>query len=175
MNKTKHNCLLCILSLQSISYSSVLKTQLEMFSKCAQYKKHTQESTRKTTKPQHRVKGILSSRDPLEGVAFFRWPLTNAMPAFSSRYGVSPRSWWGGYTSLLARLHVKACKSPHWYISVWISMVYQLVNWLNYKQKRAVNQKKSARCNYHKWSIKLRLSNKQRTLTENNLTSTALE
>ena len=33
-------------------------------------------------------------------------------------------------------------------IWVWVSLAYQLVNWLNYKQsKRAVNQKKSARCN----------------------------
>ena len=31
--RTTHNCLLCILSMQCISYSSVLKTQLEMFSK----------------------------------------------------------------------------------------------------------------------------------------------
>ena len=36
-NNTKHNYLLCMLSMQCISYSSVLKTQLEMFSKCAQY------------------------------------------------------------------------------------------------------------------------------------------
>ena len=39
INKTKHNCLLCMLSKQFISYySSVLKTQLEMFSKYAQFK-----------------------------------------------------------------------------------------------------------------------------------------
>ena len=39
INKTKHNCLLCMLSIQCISYySSVLKMQLEMFSKCAQFK-----------------------------------------------------------------------------------------------------------------------------------------
>ena len=47
MNKTKHNCLLCILSLQSISYSSVLKTQLEMFSKCAQYKNRSRPERRR--------------------------------------------------------------------------------------------------------------------------------
>ena len=40
MNKTKHNCLLCMLSMQCISYSLVLESQLEMFSKCAQLKKH---------------------------------------------------------------------------------------------------------------------------------------
>ena len=33
-------------------------------------------------------------------------------------------------------------------IWIWISLAYQLINWLNYKHsKRAVNQKKSARCN----------------------------
>ena len=42
LNTTKHNCLLCTQSMQCISYRSVLKTQLEMFSKCAQFKKNTQ-------------------------------------------------------------------------------------------------------------------------------------
>lgn len=32
-------------------------------------------------------------------------------------------------------------------IWIWISLAYQLINWLNYKQKRVVNQEKSARCN----------------------------
>ena len=40
MNKTKHNCFLRMLSMQCISYSLVLESQLEMFSKCAQLKKH---------------------------------------------------------------------------------------------------------------------------------------
>ena len=44
MNKTKHNCLLCMLSMQCISYSSGLKMQLEMFSKCAQFKRQKTES-----------------------------------------------------------------------------------------------------------------------------------
>ena len=41
-----NNCLLCMLSMQCISYSSGLKTQLvlEMFSKCAQFKRQKTES-----------------------------------------------------------------------------------------------------------------------------------
>ena len=32
-------------------------------------------------------------------------------------------------------------------IWIWISLAYQLINWLNYKRKRVVNQEKSATCN----------------------------
>ena len=45
LNTTKHNCLLCTQSMQCISYRSVLKTQLEMFSKCAHFKKTPKHRT----------------------------------------------------------------------------------------------------------------------------------
>ena len=156
MNKTKHNCSLCMLSMQCISYSSLLKTQLVMFSKCAQCKK--QKSTKRR---QNCITEILSSKGSSGGSCIF--PLaTEAMLAFSHPFAIRrfPRSWWGGYTikltsqvaceglitESLRSTSISSFVTPDCiWVSIWLA--YQLVNWLNYKQKIAVNQKKSARCN----------------------------
>ena len=108
----------------------------------------------------HRVIGILSSKGSSGRSCIF--PLaTNAMLAFSHPFGIwcfpsQPVRWLYKLTSQVAckDLIKESPRSTSIFslvtpdcIWVWILMAYQLVNRLNYKQKRAVNQKKSARWN----------------------------
>ena len=155
MNRTKHNCSLCMLSMQCISYSSLLKTQLLMFSKCAQCKK--QKWTRKATKLHYRdtiLEGILcwelyfpvghwsnasflsSFRDMALTAQLVRW-----LYKLTSQVACE-----GLITESLRSTSISSFVTPDCiWVLIWLAN--QLVNWLNYKKKIAVNQKKSARCN----------------------------
>ena len=108
----------------------------------------------------HRVIGIPSSKRSSGENCIF--PLTtDAMLAFSHPFAIWRFPWqlvrWlnkfmsqvafkGLIRENLRSTSISSLVTPD-YIWVWISLVYQLVNWLNYKQKKAVNQKKSVRCN----------------------------
>jgi len=116
-----------------------------------------QKSTRKATKLHYRVIGIISSKGSSGGSCIF--PLTtDAMLAFSHPFAIwrfpSQLVWWlykrtsqvaceGLITESLRSTSISSLRTLDC-IWLWISLAYQLVNWLNYKQERAVNQKKSA-------------------------------
>ena len=138
-----------MLSMQCVSYSSVLKTQLKMFSKCAQYKNRSRPERRRN---------CLTGRDKdviLEGILWrelhFFELTADAMLAFSHPFVIwrfpSQLVRWlykltsqvackGLITESLRSTSISSLVTPDC-IWVWISLVYQLVNWLNYKQKRA--------------------------------------
>ena len=157
MNRTKHWTALCVCCLCNV-YHTVLCLKRNLW--CS-VNVHSAKNKSRPKRRQNCITEILSSKGSSGGSCIF--PLaTEAMLAFSHPFAIRrfPRNWWGGYTikltsqvaceglitESLRSTSISSFVTPDCiWVLIWLAN--QLVNWLNYKKKIAVNQKKSARCN----------------------------